>query len=276
MRRSAAGALRWAVLGVAVVVSLLPFYWMVLVALSPGNDQVTLGDPWVLNAPPYLGNFVDLFHSAQFGRWMLNTAVVTAGSVLVALAASLAAAYALAQMRGAGPRVVLTVLLGTYVLPQTVLALPLLVMLSGLHVADTTWALLIAYPSLVIPFGTWALWRLLSRDEVRELLEHARMEGARGWRLLRAVLLPLARPSLAAVAIFGVAIVFNDYLYLFALVTGDQATTLMGGVETTNVDVENPGFDFAAMLLGAGPVALLCAWFAERYAGGLAAGSSQS
>lgn len=202
---------------------------------------------------------------------MLNTAVVTVGTVLVALGSSLAAAYAISQMRGRSPRALLTVLLASYVLPQTVLALPLLVMLSSVHLADTTWALLIAYPSLVIPFGTWALWRLLSRDEVRELLELARIEGARGARFVLRVLLPLARPSLAAVAIFGVAIVFNDYLYLFALVTGDQATTLMGGVETTNVDVEDPGFDFAAMLLGAGPVALLCAWFAERYAGGLAA-----
>jgi ABC-type glycerol-3-phosphate transport system permease component len=96
------------------------------------------------------------------------------------------------------------------------------------------------------------------------------MEGAARLALLRQVLLPVALPSLAAVAIFAVAIVFNDYLYLFALISGDQATTVMGGVETTTVDVENPGFDFAAMLLGAGPLALLCAWYAERYSGRLA------
>ncbi len=262
--------LRAAVLAVAVVVALAPFYWMALVALSQGNDQVLLGDPWVLHAAPYFGNFGDLLRSPQFARWLLNTVVVTGGTVAIALAASLAAAYGIAQMRQRGARAVLTLLLATYAVPQTVLALPLLVMMSRLHLQNTVAALLLAYPGLVIPFGTWALWTLLSRDGVRELLEHARIEGARGWRLVAGVLVPLALPSLAAVAIFAVAIVFNDYLYLFTLITGDQATTVMGGVETTNVDVEDPGFDFAAMLLGAGPLAAACAWFAERYAGSLA------
>jgi ABC-type glycerol-3-phosphate transport system permease component len=269
MTRAAAGA-RFAVLSVAVASSLLPFYWMALVALSAGNEQITLGNPWILNHPPYLGNFGDLLQSPRFGRWMANTLLVTGGTVLVALAASLAAAYAISQLGRRSARALVTLLLATYAFPQTVLALPLLVMMSSLHLADTTWALLLAYPGLVIPFGTWALWRLLNRDPVRELLDQARIEGAHGLGLALRVLLPLARPALAAVAIFGVAVVFNDYLYLYVLVTGDQATTVMGAAQSTNVDVENPGFDFAAMLLGAGPIAILCAWLVERYARELA------
>lgn len=257
-------------LGLAIVLALLPFYWMLLISLTQTDAMVAYANPWLPAAGSSLANFADLLTSAQFARWMMNTLVVTAGSVAIALAASLAAAAAIARMRARPGRALLAVLLATYVFPQTVLALPLLVMMSRLHLANTLAALVLAYPGLIIPFGTWALWTLLSREGVRELLEQAQLEGARGLALVRRVVLPVVLPSLVAVAIFGVAIVFNDYLYLFALITGDQATTVMGGVETTTVDVENPGFDFAAMLLGAGPPALLCAWFAERYAGGLA------
>ena len=256
---------RWALLGLAVLVTLAPFYWMVLVAFSQGVEQITLGNPWALHAAPYLGNFADLFASGIFGRWMLNTLLVTGGTVLISVAASLAAGYALSTVRPARARHLVTVLLATYVLPQTVLALPLLAEMSSLKLVDSPIALLLAYPGLVIPFGTWAFWSLLSGDGVRELLEQARLEGARGASLVRDVLLPLAKPIIIAVAIFAVAIVFNDYLYLFTLVTGDQSTTVMGGMETTNVDVEDPGFAFAAMLLGAAPLALVCAWYAERY-----------
>jgi multiple sugar transport system permease protein len=257
-------------LGLAALIALLPFYWMVLISLTQSSEMVAYANPLVPASDSSLANIAGLLQSAQFGRWMANTLLVTGGSVLIGLVASLAAATAIVRMRVPLGRGLLAVLLGTYVIPQTVLALPLLVMMSSLHLANTVWALLLAYPGLIIPFGTWALWTLLSRDDVREMLEQARMEGAARLALLRQVLLPVVLPSLAAVAIFAVAIVFNDYLYLFALISGDQATTVMGGVETTTVDVENPGFDFAAMLLGAGPVALLCAWYAERYSGRLA------
>lgn len=257
-------------LALAVLLALAPFYWMVIVSLSQGAEQITLGNPWVLNAAPYFGNYLDLIRSPQFGRWILNTAVVTAGTVVIGVAASLAAGYALATLRPRRARGILIGLMATYVIPQTVLALPLLVELSALHLADNPVALLIAYPGLVIPFGTWVFWNLFSADDIRELFEQARLEGARPLGYLAELLVPVSLPAIAAVAIFAVAIVFNDYLYLFTLITSDSSTTVMGGVETTNVDVENPGFDFAAMLLGAGPAALVCAWFAERYAGGFA------
>jgi ABC-type glycerol-3-phosphate transport system permease component len=263
-------AARFAGLAVAVVLALAPFYWMVIVSLSQGAEQVLLGNPWVLHAAPYFGNYQDLFRSQVFGRWMLNTVLVTGGTVAIGIAASLAAGYALATLRPRRATGVVTVLLATYVIPQTVLALPLLVEMSSLHLADNPIALLLAYPGLVIPFGTWVFWNLFSSEGIRELLEQARLDGARGPGYVVELLLPLAWPAIAAVAIFTVAIVFSDYLYLFTLITSDSSTTVMGGVEGTNVDMDDPGFAFAAMLLGAGPVALVCAWFAERYAGGFA------
>lgn len=263
MRRTLAPA----IIGAALVLSLAPFYWMLVVSLSSGVEQITLGNPWVLHDRPFLGNYSLLLTSPKFGRWMLNTLLVTGGTVALSLGASLAAGYALATLRPVRARGIVAVLLATYVLPQTVLALPLLTEMSSLGIADSPLALLLAYPGLVVPFGTWAFWSLFSGEVVSELVENARLEGGRGVSLLMGVLLPLARPVLIAVAIFGVAIVFNDYLYLFTLVTGDRSTTVMGGVETQNVDVEDPGFAFAAMLLGAGPIAFLCAWYAERYLG---------
>ena len=127
-----------AILVVVCLLYILPFYWMALVSLSAGADQITVGNPWILNHPPYLGNFADLLQSPRFGRWMANTLLVTGGTVLVALGASLAAAYAISQMGRRSARALLTLLLATYAFPQTVLALPLLVMMSPATDAEIT------------------------------------------------------------------------------------------------------------------------------------------
>ena len=132
-------------------------------------------------------------------------------------------------------------------------------------------ALITVYPTLVIPFGTWVLWTTFRRLP-RDLFDHARAEGAGAFRVLWDVLLPLSWPAVAAVALFGVAVVFNDYLYTFTLVSGHEHMTLMADVGSTLLDIDDPGPTFAEILLGLGPVALTCALFADVYGTGLGAG----
>jgi multiple sugar transport system permease protein len=162
-------------------------------------------------------------------------------------------------------------LFASYLLPQGVLFIPLAVMLSRLHLYGGMAALIIVYPTLVIPFGTWVLWTYFHRLPA-DLFDHARAEGAGALRVLWHVLLPLAWPAVAAVGLFGVAVVFNDYLYAFTLVSEHKNMTLIADVGSNLLDIDNPGPTFAEILLGLGPVAFACALFADIYGKGLGAG----
>jgi multiple sugar transport system permease protein len=144
-------------------------------------------------------------------------------------------------------------------------------MLSELHLLNSPFALILTYPSLVIPFGTWVLWSFF-RGLPRDLIDQARVEGARTRDVLLKVVGPVAAPALAAVLLFGLAIVFNDYFYAFAFVSDESAQTLVAAVGSTSVDIADSGFLFAAVTIGVAPVAVLCAFFADVYARGLGAG----
>lgn len=259
--------------GIALLLafSLVPFYWMLMASLKEGDEQLIFGNPWWVRKPDW-SNYGDLLHSTTFGRWMLTTALVTGATLLIGVVASLSAAYALARLRVPFSRSLVLALFATYLVPQSVFFLPLLKMLSRLHLTNSPLALILTYPSLVIPFGTWVLWAAFRGGLLRELMDQAEVEGAGIGQVLSRVVVPVAAPALAAVSLFAVAIILNDYLYAFAFIQQLQASTLMGAVATLNVDIDDAGFLFAAILLGTFPLALGCAFFADTYAQGLGTG----
>ncbi len=260
----------WAFLAFLLVFALAPICWMLVGSLKEGDEQLIFGNPWWVGRP-ILANYLDLFGNSVFGLWILNTLLVLAATLAIAIVASMLAAYALALLRVPFRRGLVFALFGTYLLPQSILFLPMVRMLSDLHLLNSPAALIATYPGLVIPFASWVLWGFF-RQVPPELVDLAVVEGAGPLRVLRTVLLPLALPSLAAIALFGAAIVLNDYLYAFTFISTRERMTLMGGLGTTNVDVGDSGSMFAAMLLGTTPLAFGCAWFADRYAGRLTTG----
>jgi multiple sugar transport system permease protein len=248
--------------------ALAPFHWMLVASLKIGDSQVISGNPWWAEAP-YLGNYAEAAGSGLFWRWLANTLLVVGITLLISLLVSLMAAYGLAALQPRLSRPIVAVLFATYLLPQGVLFVPLVKMLSALRVTNSPLALIATYPGLVVPLATWLLWLLLSEDRSREMIDQARVEGASAWGILVRVLLPIAAPTLSAGALFGLAIVFNDYLYAYTFVSRPEAQTLMGAVGTVNVDVgADAGFMFAAMLLGTGPLALGGAMLAAHYGAG--------
>lgn len=257
-------------LALMVGFAIMPLYWMLVVSLKTGKQQLVLGNPWWPDSFT-LGHYAGLLTSPQFGRLMWNTAVVTITTVAVSIVASLLAAVALAYYRLSHARSVAVSLFASYLLPPGVLFLPIAVMVTALHLNDSSAALIVTYPSLVIPFGTWVLWSFF-RHLPSDLLDLARSEGANLIQLLRHVLVPLSGPALAAVALFAVAVVFNDYLYTFTLISNPANMTLMADVGSNLVDIDDPGPTFAEIMLGVAPVALLCAFFADTYAKGLGTG----
>ncbi len=257
-------------LAAMVVFALLPLYWMLVVSLKAGKTQLVLGNPWWPENFT-LEHYRGLLTDPDFGRLLLNTAAVTGATLVISLVASTLAAFALAYYRLRASRGIALSLFASYLLPAGVLFLPIALMLTTLHLTNSVLALVITYPSLVIPFGTWVLWTFFTRLP-SDLLDLARAEGASPLQVLRYVLLPLSVPALAAVGLFSVAVVFNDYLYTFTLVNDPGSMTLMADVGSNLIDIDDPGPTFAEIMLGVAPVALLGAFFADTFSRGLGTG----
>jgi multiple sugar transport system permease protein len=196
---------------------------------------------------------------------------VLVATVAISVVASALAAYALAYLSVPHSRSLVLVFFATYLVPQGVLFLPLVREMAHLHLLNSPLALVATFPSLVIPFGTWVMWSFF-RSLPRDLVDLARVEGASQLGILSRLLLPMAGPALAAVGLFAVAIVFNDFLYSFTLIQSQQQTTLMAGVGLLSTDLGETGPTFAAVLVGVAPIALGCAFFADSYARGLGTG----
>ena len=258
-------------LGIMLIFSLAPLYWMLVVSLKGGKSQLISGNPWWPGAQFTLENYTEVLRDPDFGRLIRNTALVTLATIAISLAASVLAALGLAYYRTRSSNVIALALFASYLLPQGVLFVPLAIMLSRLHLYGGLIALIIVYPTLVIPFGAWVLWTYFHRLSP-DLFDHARAEGAGALRLLWHVLLPLSWPAVAAVVLFGAAVVFNDYLYTFTLVSQHEHMTLMADVGSNLLDIDDPGPTFAEILLGVGPVAFTCALFADVFGKGLGAG----
>ena len=261
---------RTAFLAALLAFSLVPFYWMLIASLKRSDNQLTIGNPWWFDGF-YIGGYTGLFADNLFRGWMVNTLVVLVLTVVISVAASALAGYALAFLQVPHSRSLVLVFFATYLLPQGVLFLPLVREMAWLHLLNSPAALVAAFPGLVIPFGTWVLWSFF-RSVPRDLVDLARLEGATPLVLLLRILGPMAGPALAAVGLFAVAIVFNDFIYSFTLIQSQQDTTLMAGVGLLSTDLGETGPTFAAVLVGIAPIALGCAFFADRYAQGLGTG----
>jgi multiple sugar transport system permease protein len=160
----------------------------------------------------------------------------------------------------------------TYLLPQAVLFIPLLRMLSRLHLLNSPAALVLTYPSMVIPFGTWVVWSFLRRLPP-DLVDSARADGAGVYATVVQVLLPVVWPALATVGLYAIAVVFNDYLYTTTFIQEPSGQTITGALGALiTADIDNPGRSFAAAMLATAPLAVACAFFADAFARGLSTG----
>lgn len=264
-------ASRWVVLPVLVVISLAPIAWMAVQALKAEPDALAVGNPWWPDHPT-LANFATLLGEPDFRGWIANTVLVTGATVALGILASFLAGYALSYLRVPHSRSLVLVFFATYLLPQGVVFIPLLRLLSRLHLLNSPLALVVAYPSLVIPFGTWVVWSFLQRLPP-DLVDSARIDGAGVYDTLVSVLLPVIWPALGTIAVFAVAVVFNDYLYTSTFIQETSGQTLWGALGAlVSADISNPGESFAAGVLLATPVAVLCALFADSFTRGLGTG----
>ena len=257
-------------LGIFVFVLLFPFYWMATTALKPNAELLSHeANPfWV--AAPTLEHFRHLIFETPYPEWMLNTVIVSVAATFTSLAASVFAAYAIERLRFHGSRQVGLAIFLAYLVPPSILFIPLAAIVVKLGLFDTRWALILTYPTFLIPFCTWLLMGYF-RSIPFELEECALIDGATRWQILTKIILPLAVPGLISAGIFAFTLSWNEFIYALTFVSSSEVKTVPVGVVTELVegDVYHWGALMAGALLGSLPVALMYSFFVEYYVAGM-------
>ncbi len=257
-------------LAVFLFVLLFPFYWMAVTAIKPNAELLsTSGNPfWVIH--PTLDHFKKLLFHTAYPSWMLNTMLIAVVSTFASLAASVLAAYAIERLRFRGSRHVGMAIFLAYLVPPSILFIPLATMVFQLGIFDTKWALVLTYPTFLIPFSTWLLMGYF-RSIPFELEECALIDGATRWQILIKIVLPLAVPGLISAGIFAFTLSWNEFIYALTFISASEHKTVPVGVITELVegDVYHWGALMAGALLGSLPVAIMYSFFVEYYVAGM-------
>lgn len=257
-------------LAIFVFVLLFPFYWMVITAFKPDNELLRqTGNPfWVI--APTLAHFKKLLFETQYPAWLLNTVIVSVVSTFASLAASVFAAYAIERLRFQGSKQVGLGIFLAYLIPPSILFIPLAAIVFKLGLFDTRWALILTYPTFLIPFCTWLLMGYF-RSIPYELEECALIDGATRWEILVKIILPLAVPGLISAGIFAFTLSWNEFIYALTFISSSEVKTVPVGIVTELVDgdVYHWGALMAGALLGSLPVAVVYSFFVEYYVSGM-------
>jgi multiple sugar transport system permease protein len=253
-----------------LVVLLFPFYWMAITSFKPNAELLSReGNPfWVLR--PTLEHFHHLIFETPYPDWMWNTVLVTVIATFTSLIASVFAAYAIERLRFRGSKQVGLAIFMAYLVPPSILFIPLAAIVFKLHLFDTRWALILTYPTFLIPFCTWLLMGYF-RTIPYELEECALIDGATRWQILVKIVLPLAVPGLISAGIFAFTLSWNEFIYALTFISSSEVKTVPVGVVTELVegDVYHWGALMAGALLGSLPVAILYSFFVEYYVSGM-------
>ncbi|KQP04315.1 carbohydrate ABC transporter permease [Pseudorhodoferax sp. Leaf265] len=255
---------------VFLIVLLFPFYWMVITSIKPDAELLSRdGNPfWVVK--PTLAHFHKLLFETTYPQWLWNTVLVSVVSTFVSLVASVLAAYAIERLRFKGSKHVGLSIFLAYMVPPSILFIPLANVVFNLGLFDTRLALILTYPTFLIPFCTWLLMGYF-RSIPMELEECALIDGATRWQILIKVVLPLAVPGLISAGIFAFTLSWNEFIYALTFVSSSEVKTVPVGVVTELVqgDVYQWGPLMAGALLGSLPVAFIYSFFVEYYVSGM-------
>jgi len=276
-------ALRWSYffLVVFAVFFLTPPVYMLITALKTSAEISAATDPWWVHQPT-LENFIGLLTSSQYLTFFWNSALVAVIVVAITMLIAVPAAFALSRMRFWGSAALATGIFLTYLVPETLLFIPLFKMFAvfkeytGIELINHWWVLLLLYPTLTVPFCTWIMIGYFASIP-KELDEAALVDGANYRQILLRVFIPVALPGLIAATIFAFTVAWAQFLYPLAFTTSADQLVLSVGVVTTLVksDVFNWGQIMAGALLGAAPPLIIYVFLMDYYIAGLTAGATK-
>jgi multiple sugar transport system permease protein len=255
---------------------LFPFAWMLIVSIKP--DQLLLDtrvNPFAIISPT-LENYRYLLQETEFPRWIWNTLVVTVGATALSLFCSILIGYALGRFRFRGGNTLGIAIFLLYLVPPTLLFIPLSQIVSRFGLYNSYWALILVYPTFLIPFASWLMMGYF-RTISRELEDAALVDGATRLQAMTRIVLPLAIPGILSAGIFCFTLAWNEFLYALVFMgSGDMKTVPVGVVsDLIRADLYFWGSLMAAGLLGSVPVAIAYAFLVDHYVSGLTAGATK-
>lgn len=254
-------------LAIFVFVLLFPFYWMTITTFKSNEelyDYDNFSPFWVVR--PTLDNVYKLFFETSYPIWLWNTMLVSVVATFISLFCAVCAAYAIERLRFRGARTTGLMIFLAYLVPPSILFIPLAIIVFNYGLFDTPLALILTYPTFLIPFCTWLLMGYF-RSIPYELEECALMDGASRLQILVQILLPLSVPGLISAGIFAFTLSWNEFIYALTFISSSENKTVPVGVVTELVegDVYHWGSLMAGALLGSLPVAILYSFFVEHY-----------
>jgi multiple sugar transport system permease protein len=260
---------------------LVPPLYMLVTSLKTSAEISGAANPWWV-ADPTLQNYAALLGSGEFLIFFRNSAVVSVVVVIVTMLISVPAAFALSRMRFWGSATLATGVFLTYLIPETLLFIPLFKIFAavneatGIQLLDNWWVLLILYPTLTVPFCTWIMIGYFASIP-KELDEAALVDGASWMQTLVRIFIPVALPGLIAATIFAFTVSWAQFLYPLAFTTSTSQLVLPVGIVTTLIkgDVFNWGQIMTGALLGATPPLVIYAFLMDYYIAGLTAGATK-
>jgi multiple sugar transport system permease protein len=266
----------WLVVGPFAIILAFPFYWMLVTALKTDTDLYnTENVPFRFqDGSPTTRNFEFLFENTQYRTWLENTAIVGGVVVLITLILALPAGYALARLSGKWGQSVGVGIFLTYLVPPTLLFLPMSRVIAELGLQDKLTSLMLVYPSFTVPFSTWLLMGFF-KTIPPELEDAARVDGASRIGTLFRIVFPISIPGILTVVIFTFSLVVNEFVYAITFITASTERTVSAGVPTELIrgDVFFWGALMAATLIPAIPLALLYNLFLDRFIAGFTGGA---
>jgi multiple sugar transport system permease protein len=243
---------------ILLFVTLFPFYWMAVTTFKSPSELFDFNQSPLFVRQPTLEHWKSLFLDSNFPRWTLNTTIVAIVSTAISLFCSVLAGYSLARLRYRGAGAMGWGIFVTYLVPPTLLFLPLTFVIRGLHLFNNLLALILTYPTFLIPFCTWLLIGYF-KSIPRELEESAMVDGATRLQAMWRVVIPLALPGILSAGMFAFTLSWNEFLYALIFMNDSVAKTIPVGVTQEFIH----GDDFfwgqlmAGALMGSVPVALL-------------------
>jgi multiple sugar transport system permease protein len=255
--------------------ALFPFYHMTLTSLKTDQELYDLtAVPLLIRQGPTLEHYQKLLWESAFLVWTKNSLMVTGIATALSVVVGTIAAYALARLKFVGVGAFGTGIFVTYLVPTSLLFLPLAQVVHWLGLADSKWALVVTYPTFLVPFCTWLLMGYF-RTVPKEVEECAMVDGATRLQALTRIVLPMAIPGLVCAVLFAFTLSWNEFIYALTFTSSSEEITASVGVtsELIRGDIYFWGQLMAGAVLGSVPIVILYVFFLDYYVSGLTAGA---
>jgi len=275
LRKWGAKGGHFGVLAAFTIFAAFPFYWMLITTFKQTRDLLnTDNNPFLFNDPPTLEHVRVLFGETLYAQWLWNTAWVGIVVVAITLVLAIPAGYALARLAGrAGEQLGIGIFL-TYLVPPTLLFIPLSRVIGNLGLQDSLWSLVLVYPSFTVPFCTWLLMGFFKAIP-RDLEEAAMIDGLSRFGAFVKIVIPMSVAGVLTVVIFSFTLVMQEFVYALTFITAASKFTVSVGVPTFLVrgDVYFWGSLMAGCFIASVPIAIVYNLFVDRFIAGFTAGA---